>query len=160
MTTSTNTTEAPQPVVTRRPQGAPPMPEASRALQALAEEVTKAAIGTGLERRLLELVKVRASQINGCAVCLNMHSTDAVKQGEDPQRLFLLDAWRKTAVFTEQERAALELTEALTRLPQTQGIPDDVYQRATKALDQAQYPAVVWMVVVINGFNRVTTLFS
>jgi AhpD family alkylhydroperoxidase len=120
----------------------------------MSTEVEKAAVAAGLDKLLLELVKTRASQLNGCAFCLDMHTTDALKLGEDSRRLFLLDAWRETDLFTEQERAALEITEALTRLSQTQDLPDDVYERAMKVFDEEQYRAVVWEVVVINSFNR------
>jgi len=101
-----------------------------------------------IKPQLLHLVKFRASQLNGCAYCLDMHTADAIKQGEDPRRIFLLDAWRETELFTEQERAALELTEVTTRLSQTQDVPDEVYQQATKVFTEAQYQAVAWMIVV------------
>ena len=110
---------------------------------------------SGLDPKLLDLVKIRASQLNGCAFCLDMHTRDAVKYGENPRRLFLLDAWRETDLFTEEERVALELTEVLTRLPDNQDVPDEVYERAMKVFNEAQYHAVVWMTVVINAFNRV-----
>src|ERR1700722_9700996 len=81
----------------------------------------------GLEAPLIELVKMRASQINGCAYCLDMHSKDARRHGETEQRLYLLNAWRETPYYSERERAALAWTECLTRLP-TDGAPDAVYQ--------------------------------
>ncbi|MCU1687980.1 MAG: alkylhydroperoxidase [Amycolatopsis sp.] len=140
--------------VTKRIQLSPGIPGAFKSLIAMSTEVERAAIEAGLDQKLLELVKTRASQLNGCAYCLDMHTTDAVKHGENPRRLFLLDAWRETDLFTEHERAALEVTEALTRLSQTQDLPDDVYERATNVFTEAQYKAVVWEVVVINSFNR------
>jgi AhpD family alkylhydroperoxidase len=130
------------------------VPKAFKALVAMAGEVTAAATAAGVEQALLELVKIRASQINGCAYCLDMHTRDATELGEDPRRIFLLDAWRETELYTEQERAALDLTEAMTRLPQTQDVPDDVYHQATKVFTEDQYQAVAWMIVVINSFNR------
>ncbi|HEY4005215.1 MAG TPA: carboxymuconolactone decarboxylase family protein [Pseudonocardia sp.] len=130
------------------------IPPAFAALRTMASEVSRAAAAAGLDERVLELVKIRGSQINGCAFCLDMHTTDAIKHGEDPRRLFLLDAWRETDLYDEQERAALELTEAITRLPDTQDVSDEVYQRAVKVFDDAQYQAVAWMAVVINTFNR------
>ncbi|TCO54918.1 carboxymuconolactone decarboxylase family protein [Actinocrispum wychmicini] len=129
--------------------------KASKALFALAEEVTQAGNAAGVDQSLFELVKIRASQINGCALCLDMHTTDALKLGENARRIFLLDAWRETDLFTEQERAALELTEVLTRLPDNQDVPDDVYDRAVNVFTEDQYRAVVWMVMVINGYNRI-----
>ena len=85
----------------------------------------------GLERPLLELVKLRASQINGCAYCIDMHTKDARALGETEQRLYLLNAWRESPVYTERERAALEWTEAVTLVADT-NVPDDVYGRATR----------------------------
>jgi len=140
--------------MTERIQPTSGIPKANKALYAMSMEVTAAAEEAGVDRGLLELVKIRASQINGCALCLDMHTADAVGYGEDPRRVFLLDAWRETGLFTEEERAALELTEVVTRLPQTQDVPDDVYERAIKVFSEAQYQAVVWMTVVINIYNR------
>jgi AhpD family alkylhydroperoxidase len=131
------------------------MPAAFNALGAMAGEVAKAAADAGVDIALLELVKVRASQINGCAYCLDMHTTDALKEGEDPRRLHVLAAWRETDLYTEQERAALELTEVLTRLAETNDVPEEVYEYATKVFTEAQYQAVVWMVMVINAYNRI-----
>ncbi len=125
------------------------------ALNAMAGEVAKAAAAAGVDITLLELVKVRASQINGCAFCLDMHTADALKEGEDPRRLHVLAAWRETDLYTGQERAALELTEALTRLAETNDVPDEVYEHATKVFTESQYQAVVWMVMVINAYNRI-----
>ena len=125
------------------------------ALNNLAGEVAKAAASAGVATLLLELVKVRASQLNGCAYCLDMHTADALEQGEDPRRLHVLAAWRETELFTEQERAALALTEVLTRLADTNDVPDDVYEYATTVFTETQYQVVVWMVMVINAYNRV-----
>jgi AhpD family alkylhydroperoxidase len=140
--------------MTQRIQLSPGIPKAYKALLTMADEVAKAGEAAGADTTLFELVKIRASQINGCAYCLDMHTHDAVKLGEDPRRIFVLDAWRETDLYTEQERAALELTEAMTRLPQTQDVPDDVYDQATKVFTEDQYKAVAWMVLVINSFNR------
>lgn len=120
----------------------------------MADEVAKAGADAGVDELLLELVKIRASQINGCAFCLDMHTADALRHGEDARRLFLLDAWHETELFTEQERAALEMTEVLTRLSENRDLPDDVYERVTSVLDENQYKVVAWMIVVINSFNR------
>jgi AhpD family alkylhydroperoxidase len=140
--------------MTQRIQLSPGIPKAFKALISMSDEVTRAGADAGVDPALLELVKIRGSQLNGCAYCLDMHTTDALKQGEDQRRIFLLDAWRETELFTEQERAALELTEVMTHLSQTQDVPDEVYQQATKVFTEAQYQAVAWMIVVINIFNR------
>ncbi len=125
------------------------------AFNAAAREAEKAAVAAGLDQKVLELVKIRASQLNGCAYCLDMHTTDALKLGEDVRRLNLVAAWRETELFSEQERAALELTEVLTRLSETRDLPDEVYDYATKVFTEDQYQAVVWVVMIINGYNRI-----
>jgi AhpD family alkylhydroperoxidase len=125
-----------------------------KAMIALEGEVVRAARESGLEKPLLELVRIRASQINGCAFCLDMHTRDAIKGGEEPRRIFVLDAWRETELFTAEERAALEVTEAVTRLSVTRDLPEDVYQRATAVFTEAQYQSLVWAVVTINAWNR------
>jgi AhpD family alkylhydroperoxidase len=117
-------------------------------------EVEKAAAAAGLDSKLIELVKIRGSQLNGCAYCLDLHTKDALKLGEDQRRLFVLSAWRETELFTEQERAALALTEAITKLSETQEVPDDVYDEATSVLTEKQYQAVAWEAVMINIWNR------
>lgn len=108
----------------------------------------------GLEKSLIELIKIRASQVNGCAICLDMHTRDAIEQGETAERIIMLDAWRESPLFTDRERAALAWTEALTRLAETKA-PDEDY-----ALIEAQFSAeeqvkLTLMIVVINGFNRI-----
>lgn len=130
------------------------VPAAYQAMRALADEVEKAAADAGVDRILVELMKIRASQLNSCALCLDMHTTDALKAGEDARRIFVLEAWRETELFTDQERAALELTEAVTCLSQTKGVPEDVYERATAVFTEDQYSAVMWMIMVINSWNR------
>ncbi|HKN51753.1 MAG TPA: carboxymuconolactone decarboxylase family protein, partial [Amycolatopsis sp.] len=100
-------------------------------------------------------VKIRASQLNGCAFCLDMHTNDAISIGESPRRLFVLDAWRETELFTEQERAALALTEAMTKLSLSQDVPEDVYEEAIRVFTEAQYRTVAWAIIVINSWNRV-----
>lgn len=109
---------------------------------------------SGLDKTLYELIKTRASQINGCAYCINMHTRDAMKLGETAQRLFLLDAWRETELFTEKERAVLALTEAMTLL--TNGhVSDEVYKNAEAHLTPNELAAVIMAVVAINGWNRI-----
>lgn len=107
----------------------------------------------GLEASLLELVKMRASQINGCAYCLDMHSKDARAAGETEQRLYLLDAWREAPFYSERERAALEWTEALT-LVADHHVPDAVYQQVSKHFDEASLVNLSLAVIAINGWNR------
>ena len=109
---------------------------------------------SGLEQSLLELVKTRASQINGCAYCINMHVRDAMKLGETAQRLFLLDAWRETDLFTAKERAVLALTEAMTLIADSP-VPDEVYDAAAAQLTAKEMAAVIMAVVAINGWNRI-----
>jgi AhpD family alkylhydroperoxidase len=129
-------------------------PQLLKQLIELNNSVKKAAADAGLDPLVLELCKIRASQLNGCAFCLDMHVKDARKLGETEQRIYLLNAWRETDRYTEQERAALALTDAITKLPETQDVPDDVYEQATAALSEEQYTVVVWAVTVMNAFNR------
>jgi AhpD family alkylhydroperoxidase len=103
----------------------------------------------------LELVKIRASQINGCGACLDMHTKDATAAGETSLRLNLVAAWREAAVFTEAERAALELTEQGTRLADAAGgVTDEVWANAAKHYDEEQLAALVAQIALINTFNR------
>ena len=110
----------------------PKVYQAMSALQAFVDSC-------GLERPLLELVKMRASQINGCAYCLDMHTKDARALGETEQRLYLLNAWRESPLYTERERAALEWTEAVTLVADTH-VPDDVYERAQSSSSPTNSP--------------------
>ncbi|WP_199433469.1 carboxymuconolactone decarboxylase family protein [Qaidamihabitans albus] len=130
------------------------LPEAYEHLMAMHSAAAKAAANAGLDRRLVELVKIRASQLNGCAFCVDVHTRDARELGETERRLYLLSTWWETDLYTEQERAALELTEAMTRLSQHQDVPDAVYERATTAFSEEQYTAVAWAATVINALNR------
>src|SRR5688500_9754756 len=108
----------------------------------------------GFDRGLLDLVRMRASQINGCAYCLDMHSKDARANGETEQRLFGLDAWRETPYYSARERAALEWTEALTLVAQTRGVPDEVYERVREQFSEDELVHLSLAIVAINGFNR------
>ncbi|WP_236789070.1 carboxymuconolactone decarboxylase family protein [Amycolatopsis sp. GM8] len=129
-------------------------PDLRKHLSALHVAVEKAAANAGLDQRLIELVKIRASLLNGCAYCLDMHSRDARRLGESERRIVLLGTWWETDLYTEQERAALALTDAMTKLAQVQDVPDDVYEQATKALTEEQYVAVAWAILTINAWNR------
>jgi AhpD family alkylhydroperoxidase len=128
--------------------------ELYRQLLGLHTAVEKAAVDAGLDQRLIELVKIRASMLNGCAFCLDMHTRDARKLGESERRIYLVGAWWETDLYSEQERAALALTDAMTRLSQTQDVPDDVYEQGIGVFTEEQYRAVGWAITVINAFNR------
>jgi AhpD family alkylhydroperoxidase len=111
-----------------------------------------------LEPGLFELIKIRASQINGCAYCVDMHTKDARHAGETEQRIYALNAWRETPFFTDRERAALEWTEAVTRLGDSH-VPDDLYERVARQFDEAELVALTFGVVVINSWNRLSISF-
>ena len=107
----------------------------------------------GLDHQLLDLVRMRASQINGCAYCLDMHSKDARANGETEQRLYGLDAWREAPYYSARERAALEWTEALTLV--TEGhVPDEVYERVRQEFSEDELAHLSLAIVAINGWNR------
>ncbi|HSC02367.1 MAG TPA: carboxymuconolactone decarboxylase family protein [Solirubrobacteraceae bacterium] len=108
---------------------------------------------SGLEPLLLELIKLRASQINGCAYCLDMHSKDARARGEDEQRLHVLAAWREAPFYSARERAALAWCEALTLLPQT-AAPDEVFAEVKQQFSDEEIAALTFQIVTINGWNR------
>jgi len=114
--------------------------------------------GSGLEHGLLELVKTRASQLNGCAFCLDMHTKDARAAGETEQRLYLLPAWREAPLYTPRERAALAWAEAVTLL-RDQEVPDAVYQQARAEFDEKSLVDLTLAIVAINGWNRLSVAF-
>jgi AhpD family alkylhydroperoxidase len=124
-----------------------------RAMLALSSEVA-----ANLEPSLFELVKIRGSQINGCAYCIDMHTKDARRAGETEQRIYALSAWRETPFFTDRERAALEWTEAVTRVGDTH-VPDEIYERVATQFDEAELVALTFAVIVINGWNRLAVSF-
>ena len=113
---------------------------------------------SGLDKILFELVKTRASQINACAYCLDMHTKDARKAGETEQRLYLLSVWRETSFYNPKERAALEWTEALTLLPQN-SIDDDLYHMMLQHFTEKELVALTMAIVTINGWNRLSVAF-
>jgi AhpD family alkylhydroperoxidase len=113
---------------------------------------------SGLEPRLVELIKMRASMINGCAYCIDMHSKDARAEGESEQRLYALSAWRETPFFSERERAALEWTESVTLVSQTH-VPDDVYEHVRQHFNELELINLTLAVVAINGWNRLAIGF-
>lgn len=112
----------------------------------------------GLEHSLLELVKTRASQINGCAFCIDMHTKDARAAGETEQRLYGLSAWRETPFYSERERAALELTEAVTLITNG-GVPDELYQKVREHFSEEETVNLVAAIIAINGWNRLAITF-
>ena len=109
---------------------------------------------SSLPRSLFEIIRMRASQINGCAYCLDMHSKDALALGVPVDRLLLLDAWREVPFYTDRERAALEWTEALT-LVTDGGVPDEVYDRVYPHFSERELVELTWAVATINLWNRV-----
>lgn len=129
-------------------------PHAFRALGGLESYVRN----SGLEPTLLELIKVRASQINGCAYCIDMHTKDARANGESEQRLYALDAWRETPFFTDRERAALKWTEAVTLIHQGHA-PDEVYQQVRRHFTEEEMVNLTMAVVAINCWNRIAIPF-
>ena len=114
--------------------------------------------GCGLERTLLELVKIRASQINGCAYCIDMHTQDARAEGETERRIYALNAWRETPFYTDRERAALAWTEAVTRISDG-GVPDALYEEARRHFSEMELVDLNWAVAAINAWNRVAISF-
>lgn len=129
-------------------------PAAYKALVAISAEVENSAAAAGLDPLLVELLRIRASQINGCAFCLRMHTRDALKKGENPDRIAVLPAWDEAGYFSETDRAALRLTEAVTRVSDGR-VSDEDYNAAAAALAPDQISAVTWLATVMNAFNRV-----
>jgi AhpD family alkylhydroperoxidase len=127
---------------------------AGRAMLHFSHEVE----ASGLERSLLELVKIRASQLNGCAYCIDMHTKDARAAGETEQRIYALNAWRETPFFSSRERAALDWTEVVTRIGDTHA-PDDAYERVRAEFNEGEVVALTLQVIVINSWNRLAISF-
>jgi len=121
-------------------------------------ELEKYVLGSGLEHNLYELVKLRASQINGCAYCIDMHSKDARKAGEIEQRLYTLSAWRETAFYSERERAALAWTEAMTLISEND-MADSLYEEVQKHFNEKEHLALTMAIIAINGWNRLAIGF-
>lgn len=118
-------------------------------------EMEKYIGSTKIDPKLRELVKIRASQINGCAFCLNMHTTDARKLGETEQRLYCVSAWEDCDFYTDEEKAALELTEHVTLVP-TKRVPDELYNRVREYFDEKDYVDLIIMINQINSWNRLS----
>lgn len=121
-------------------------------------EVEKVIRGSGLEPSLLELVKTRASQLNGCAYCIDMHTKDARAAGETEQRLYALSAWRETPFFTPRERAALTWTETITNIQQGHA-PDEVYEEVRREFTEAELVKLTLAIAQINTWNRIAIGF-
>lgn len=109
---------------------------------------------TSLDAKLIELIKIRASQINGCAFCLDMHARDALTLGESHRRLHVLAAWQESGMFSERERAALHLTEAITRIADA-GVADELYQEVRKHFDEREFIDLISVINIINCWNRI-----
>ncbi|QND52490.1 carboxymuconolactone decarboxylase family protein [Phyllobacterium sp. 628] len=121
---------------------------------AMEETVVK----SGLEHSLIELVKMRASQINGCAYCIDMHSKDAIKSGETVQRLVLLDAWQESPLYSDRERAALAWTEVLTLVAETH-VPDSDFETLKQHFTEEEIVKLTMLIVTINSWNRISIGF-
>ena len=130
------------------------VPGFSRAMAALDRAATKELDSAGLDPRLRELVRIRASQLNGCAYCIDMHTKDARAAGETEQRLYALPAWRETPFFTSRERAALAFTESVTVLARTH-VPEADYEAVAKEFTPEEIGALVALIVAINAWNRI-----
>lgn len=125
-------------------------PAAYKALKGV-EDYTRAA---ELPSSLRELIKIRASQINGCAYCIDMHTEDAIELGETPRRIFALSAWKESPLFTEEERAVLQLTEEVTMIS-NHGVSDETYDTVLKFYSENQLAQILMQIVVINSWNRI-----
>jgi AhpD family alkylhydroperoxidase len=134
-----------------------PMTTAPKLMQAMFELEGKVS-GSGLEKSLMGLVKLRASQINGCAFCIHMHSKDAREPGETEERLYLLNAWREAPCYSERERAALAWTEALTLLSETHA-PDADYEAMKAQFTEEEQVKLTLLIATINSWNRIVVGF-
>ena len=130
-------------------------PEAFKAMLHTEQQIHRC----GLEEPLLELVKSRASQMNGCAWCVDMHTKDARAQGETEQRLYLLPVWREAPCYSERERAALAWTEAITEIAATRDVSDAVYNQARAQFSEKELVDLTLAVIAINGWNRLNVAF-
>ncbi|RYY45153.1 MAG: carboxymuconolactone decarboxylase family protein [Chitinophagaceae bacterium] len=125
-------------------------PEAYKAMYALEKYLST----SQLPKNIKELIKIRASQINGCAFCIDMHTTDAVKAGESNQRIFLLNAWRETSLFSEEEKLVLAITEEITLVHQ-HGLSKDLYEKSIQLFGELFTAQLIMMIVTINAWNRI-----
>lgn len=130
-------------------------PEVYRAMLVLEKTIN----GSGLDATLLDLLRLRVSQINGCAYCIDMHAKDLRARGESEQRVYLLNAWRESPFYSEPERTALAWAEALTELPE-EPVSDEMYERARQHFSEAELANLTLAVVSINGWNRLNIAFK
>lgn len=137
-------------------QSSAPVPEAIKPLFALHKHVHSST----LEPALIELVLMRASQLNGCAYCMDMHSKDARAAGETEQRLYVLPAWREAPFYSDRERAALAWCEAVTRLDPIHGVADEVYEQARAQFSEKELGDLNMAVILINAWNRIAIPFQ
>jgi len=125
-------------------------PEGYKAMRGLEQYMAS----SSLDKTLYELIKIRASQVNSCAFCIDMHARDARKLGETEQRIYGLSAWRETPFYTKEERAVLALTEAVTLVAETH-VPDDVFEEVRRYFDEKQTADIIMAIVTINAWNRI-----
>ncbi len=133
------------------------VPEIYAELSDVSKQILAAAGDAGVSEQLLELVNLRVSQINGCAYCLDVHHAKAVRLGEDPRRLAVLQTWQETSVFDDAESAALELAEVITRLP-APAVREEVEDAARRVLGDKAYAVIAWAAVMMNSFNRLSII--
>lgn len=131
-------------------------PELYQGVSGLDKQATALAAAAGFADGFSHLLRLRASQINQCAYCVRMHTRDALKSGETSDRISVLTAWRESGYFSDKERAALTLTEAVTRIAEGQ-VPDHVYEAVAAILNDQEIAAVEWLAIVINAWNRIAT---
>ncbi|MCM3634686.1 carboxymuconolactone decarboxylase family protein [Paenibacillus camelliae] len=124
-------------------------PEAYQMMVTLESHVRK----SGLDYNLYELIKLRASQINGCSFCINMHANDLLKSGEELDRVLMLSVWREVPLYSDKEKAVLDLTECVTQLS-VQGVPQHVYENVRRHVDEKEYVSLIMAINVINCWNR------
>ena len=134
------------------------LPRVERHLTALDSSAERAAVEAGIPKTLLDLLRLRVSQLNGCSYCVDAHSRDARDGGEGERRVVLIAAWHHTDLYTDSERAALALAEAMTVQPDVRDVPDDIYQQATAAFTEQQFAAIAWTIIAMNAWNRVGVL--
>lgn len=140
--------------MTERPNLGKSAPAIYQAVVALDRLVSDALASAGIGPGFAHLLRLRASQINHCAYCIKVHTRDALASGEAAERATVLPAWRETDYFSEKERAALELVEAITLIAEDQ-VPDAIYERAAAVLSKNEIVAIEWLAVVINSWNRI-----
>ncbi|WP_411824810.1 carboxymuconolactone decarboxylase family protein [Leptospira sp. 'Mane'] len=109
---------------------------------------------SGIETKLYELIKIRVSQINGCAFCIDMHTSDTRKAGEEEKRIYLLNAWREASFYSDKEKAALELAEEVTKISE-KGVSEGCYEKVRKHFDEREFVSLIFLINTINSWNRI-----